>query len=150
MKSYRIAQNTVNISDLRKHLILCSEHFFPPLKTYVNVNDYAKKIYDKAETFEMWSSNKLISLIACYFNEEDLKEVYITNISTIPGYQGLHLATTLLEEVKKQAKKRKIYTINLQVKKVNYKAISYYRKQGFQFNEILSSDDSYGMSLNQF
>ena len=64
--TYRI--KTATEEDICFHLKECNENFFPPLNERADINGYAKKIFEKAITFEAWKGNMLTGLIAAYFN----------------------------------------------------------------------------------
>jgi len=83
------------------HLNKCADNFKPPLYTYVNIEEYSRKIYNNAITFESWANNNLVGLIAAYYNNYDTKVGFITNVSVIKEYQGYGIASKLLSETKK-------------------------------------------------
>ena len=55
--------------DLLIHFQKCDHQFSPALSQRVNLNDYAKKLYEYAEIFEAWSNKNLIGVISVYLND---------------------------------------------------------------------------------
>ena len=66
MNNINFKINNSTADDIKKHLEECSIHFAPALDTYVNIEEYANKIYNKAVRFEAFNDSKLIGLIAMY------------------------------------------------------------------------------------
>ncbi len=122
--------NTAQLPSIKEHLRLSSKNFIPPLNTYVNIDEYSKKIYQNAKTFEMWDDYKLIGLAAAYCNSE-AKICFLTNLSLLKDYQSLGLASTLMVNLINYAKDHEYKVINLEVNFLNEKAKNFYKEQGF-------------------
>ena len=60
----------------------------------------------------------------------------IAQIAIDPRYQRQHLASSLMEELLKDAKAKKVRTITLEVRKNNEKAVNLYQKYGFKTSLI--------------
>ena len=118
--------------DIEKHLVECDDFFVPPLSNKVNIKTYSKKIYDFAITFEAWEESRLVGLIAVYFNDISTKIGFITNVSVSPNCLGKGIAKKLLKLSKEYAKNQFYTEIKLEVDKNNLKAISLYKKNGFE------------------
>ncbi len=89
--SGRMVVYTINCAekdDVQHHLMECDKSFIPPLSLKVNIEDYAQKIVEKADTFEAWVDGKLIGLIAAYCNNLEDREAYITNVSVVESFGG--------------------------------------------------------------
>lgn len=120
-----------NETDIAQHLRRTNNFFSPPLDSYVNIDDYAYKLYEKALTFEAWDSDKLIGLAAAYFNNYSSKNIFFTNLSLEIDYQGIGIATELFKCLLEMAKEKGFETITLEVKKTNDKVYSFHIKNGF-------------------
>lgn len=139
---YTYKKNSTTAKEIYTHLYLCKDHFNPPLATSNvenTIKDYAKKIKDNAITFEAWDENTLISLVAIYLNDLNTKIGFITNVSTLPTYQGRGLGSQLINSSLNNAKDLNFYTIRLEVGINNVPAISLYSKLGF--NKISINKD---------
>lgn len=130
---------------IEKHLLRCSLAFVPPLESYVDIPQYAIKIEQYADTFEAWHNQELVSLVACYFNGETRNLGYITNVSTLPSFQGENVTKHLFQMLRTHALERKIIVLGLHVNKLNLKAISFYEKEGFVIDVEESSQDTLHM-----
>jgi len=113
------------------HLNKCADNFNPPLYTYVNIEEYSRKIYNNAITFESWVNNNLVGLIAAYFNNYDTKAGFITNVSVIKEYQGYGIASKLLSNAIKYGKNNGFISLALEVNINNNSAIKLYKKYSF-------------------
>lgn len=120
-----------NKTDIVQHLYRTNKFFFPPLDSYVNIDDYACKLYEKAVTFEAWDGDKLIGLAAAYFNNYSSKNIFFTNLSLEIDYQGIGIATELFKSLLEMAKQNEFETVTLEVKKTNNKVYSFHIKNGF-------------------
>lgn len=121
------------------HLNRVKLEFIPPLNEVVDLNEYAIKIFSKAQRVEAWDYEDLIGLIAFYINSvENL--IYITNVSIEKKFQGKKIAQKLMNKVFKIAYDNKYDKIKLQVFNGNNKAIEFYKKLNF---EIKSNNEDY-------
>jgi ribosomal protein S18 acetylase RimI-like enzyme len=116
--------NHSTLRDIKEHLNRCSIHYAPPLDTYVNIEKYAIKIYDKAIRFEAFNGPTLVGLIAMYV-DLNKKIGFITNVSVDIEYKGHGVGNTLINEAKTYALKNNIKVIQLEVYNENIKAINF-------------------------
>lgn len=114
------------------HLKGCSSSFIPNLGETVDIQEYTNKIFLKSITFEAWVGEKLIGLVACYFNDNETHSAYITNVSITTDYMGLGLASLLVKMCIIHAKVNNFSNINLEVNKMNAQALHLYKKIGFK------------------
>lgn len=131
MNSYSIKYNTKNVNELRNHLERCDSMFVPPLSLRVDIGEYADKIVNNAYTVELWETNKLMGLIAAYFNDPLEQKGYITNVSLEKEIQGKGLAEKLMQHVLQIAEELKYSEIRLEVDFNNINAIKLYHKLNF-------------------
>jgi ribosomal protein S18 acetylase RimI-like enzyme len=131
--------------DIHDHLVKCDGNFIPPLSVKVVIKDYAKKLYSNAITFEAWSGDILVGLIAAYFNDTASNTGYITSVSVLKNCMGGGIAGKLMEACIEYAQQHGFNQIRLEVNSASDAAIQLYRKYGFVSYEILN--DSSFMSL---
>lgn len=123
------------LENIQQHLNKCSSTFIPSLDSYVNIEEYSKKIYDKAIIFGEFDQNNLIGLVAAYDNPEE-KFGWITNVSVDPDYSRKGIASELLNRCYKYFESKGYFHIFLEVFLDNEKAINLYIKQGFIKHKI--------------
>jgi ribosomal protein S18 acetylase RimI-like enzyme len=141
----RYSENEASEQAIYSHLLRCNEDFIPSLKRKVDISAYAKKIFECAVTFEAWSRDTLIGLVAAYFNDHGGQSGYITSVSTIKAYMGKGVASILIKMSIDYARQHGFRTISLEVEKSNSHAIKLYKK--FRFQEAESKDTSMIMRL---
>ena len=111
---------------------MCDDHFEPPLSSYVNIQEYGKKLSSKAINFEAWHKNKLIGLVSVYFNDTTNKIAFISNVSIEAGYQSKGIASLLLKMVTDYGIGLEFSSLQLEVQSKNIKAVNLYKKMGFR------------------
>ena len=123
--------NACTEGDIRSHLSSCNRQFSPPLSDRVDIGEYSKKLRLSASTFEAWSDESLVGLVAAYVNSRD-RSCFITNTSVLPEFSGRGVAARLLAACLEHAHAANIETVSLEVSKDSHPAICLYRKFGFQ------------------
>jgi len=128
----RHAVGTASQVEIAAHLLRCDRQFVPPLSDRVEIQAYAEKIREKAETFEAWHDDRLVGLIAAYLNDMGARLGYITSVSVDPCFRGLGLADALMNRCIFRARERALKVIVLEVNEGNAQALTLYRKWGFR------------------
>lgn len=136
------------LQQIKDHLIICSDTFVPSLNSYVNIDEYSKKIFDKSVLFTKFDNYKLIGLVAVYDNHKE-KNAWITNVSVDPNYFKKGIASELLIECEKHFKNKKYINIFLEVFVDNKRAINLYKKQGFKTHKIQDEKMTLKQELNK-
>lgn len=108
----------------------CDGLFVPNLSSYVDVEIYAEKLFDKAQRIECFETNELLALLAFYVNLEN-SFCFITNISVDEKLKGKKVGDALILKLVEFCLKNNINQIQLEVRKENSKAISFYKKHNF-------------------
>jgi ribosomal protein S18 acetylase RimI-like enzyme len=124
-------KNTASIELITDHFNSCADSFNPPLYTYVVIEDYAKKIFDHAVTFEAWDEDKLVGLSAVYYNNITERIAFWTNLSLLDAYQNKGIASELTSYVIDHGRTNGFKRIDLEVKSINEKVKQFYKKHGF-------------------
>lgn len=122
---------TASCRAITAHLFQSAECFVPPLYSYVNIEEYGKKIFDNAVTFEVWNVGKLVGLIAAYYNDRETKIGYITSVSILELYNGLGIASKLLNQAIDYGRINGFSKVGIEVEPDNIKALRLYEKHGF-------------------
>lgn len=78
------------------------------------------------------SGNGRMDIIAYVFVRILLQEMHIMRIAVAAGYQARGVATALLQQCFKLAKKHNVGAVYIEVRPRNTSAIALYRKSGFQ------------------
>jgi ribosomal protein S18 acetylase RimI-like enzyme len=125
----------LTLKHIQQHLITCSSTFIPSLDSYVNIEEYSKKIFNQAILFAKFDKNKLVGLVAAYDNPTE-KFGWITNVSVDPNYFKKGIASELLNRCYEYFETKKYFSIFLEVFLDNKKAINLYLKQGFIKHKI--------------
>lgn len=125
----------VTLKHIKQHLTTCSNTFIPSLDSYVNIDDYSKKIFKQATLFTKFDNDKLVGLVAVYDNSIE-KFGWVTNVSVDPEYSRKGIASELLNECNKYFENKKYFNILLEVFSDNEKAIKLYNKHGFINHKI--------------
>lgn len=136
--------NTASEKDIKVHLTGCAESFSPPLYTYVSIEDYGRKLSEKAVNFEAWHENQLVGLASAYFNDIINKAGFLSNLSILPLFQNMGIASKLTKSVIEWGKKNRFKSIELEVKSKNLKVIKFYEKH--EFVKTGNNDDCFIMT----
>lgn len=122
---------TADKDEIYSNLLECNNSFIPALDSRVNLIDYAKKLFEKSVTFEAWQNQKLIGLLAVYFNDLVNHIGYITNVSISKDYARKGIALELIKMSIAYANQHNFREIKLEVHNDNKPAINLYKKLGF-------------------
>lgn len=123
--------NRASYAEIAEHLLRCDGDFVPRLSDRVSISDYAKKISSLAIRFEAWSGDRLIGLVAGYYNDPERHTAYITSVSVLKGWAGNGIGARLMDECIEYSKGMGLYQIKLEVAGDNLGAIRLYSKKGF-------------------
>jgi ribosomal protein S18 acetylase RimI-like enzyme len=119
------------VPDLLSNLKACDMDFVPPLSQRVNLDEYSNKLYTNSITFEAWSNNKLIGMVAAYFNNLGDSSAYVSNVCVENVYKGNNIATVLMKNCINYGIEKNFKTISLNVDENNLAAINLYKKCNF-------------------
>ena len=123
-----VQMNTASQNDIEQFLHRHSGCFSPDFESTINIEEYAKKLRMYGNTYELWYSGELDSLLVAYFSES-LQQIYIPYICTAKSHYGPNVGQYLFQMISNFSNPFKY--IRLEVRKDNTKAISFYLKQGF-------------------
>jgi ribosomal-protein-alanine N-acetyltransferase len=114
------------------HLRRCDADFVPRLSERLDVVRYAAKIREKASTFEAWSGDELVGLVAAYLNDPAGEEGFVTSVSVEARFQGSGIGDALMHNCIRRAQDRGFGRIGLEVHASSKRAVALYRRHGFE------------------
>ena len=123
--------NVATVDQLSDHLRRCDEGYVPPLSDRVAIDEYARKIAERATRFEAWSDGGLVGLVAAYLPNATGGPVFITDVSIVPEMRGEGVASALLGEAVAFARVHAVPKVRLEVDRRNAPAIGLYEASGF-------------------
>jgi len=122
--------NTSTTAQIITNLKKCDTLFVPNLSSYVDIESYAGKLFNKAQRIEYFKENELLALLAFYVNLEH-NFCFITNVSVDEKLKGEKIGDSILLKLVEFCMKKNISKILLEVRKENCKAINFYKKHNF-------------------
>lgn len=122
--------NTSTTEQIVTHLKRCDDLFVPNLSSYVDMESYAGKLFNKAQRIEYFEENELLALLAFYVNLEH-NFCFITNVSVDEKLKGKKIGDSIVLKLVEFCMKKNINKILLEVRKENSKAINFYNKHNF-------------------
>ncbi len=124
-------EGTASEESIQVHLEACDGSFTPRLSLKVNIGEYAKKIGARAWTFEAWSGDALVGLVAAYLDDRSTRTGFITSVSVAKEFMGSGIASTLLARCLARSREEGMVAIALEVSRESRAAIHLYEKLGF-------------------
>jgi ribosomal protein S18 acetylase RimI-like enzyme len=124
-------QNSATYGQVLAHLKKCNDNFIPKLSSKVDIAAYSLKIIQNSITFEAWKKDKLVGLVAAYFNDKENKTGFITNVSTVKELSGKGIASNLIKLCIEYGLKNNFSEITLEVSVKNDKAVNLYKQLNF-------------------
>jgi ribosomal protein S18 acetylase RimI-like enzyme len=125
-----IQKNRANAREIQGHLEECDHSFNPALSSYVNIPEYAAKLFSRSITLEAWLHDDLIGLLAFYV-PTDGKTVFISNISIVPEMSSKGMGKSLIRSLLGFMKAENLSAIELETFTSNKIAIEFYTAMGF-------------------
>ena len=97
----KYSKNNSNYIDILNHLQRSNHLFKPVLSSYINLDEYSLKLYERSTRFEIFNDTYLIGLLAIY---NRFNECFISNFSLEESFIGHglsnHLMLNFLEDSK--------------------------------------------------
>lgn len=124
-------QKKLSKNEIFNYLIENQDIFIPRLDTRLNIAEYALKLHMYARHFCAFNNEKLVGLIACYYNDHLSRTGFISSVSVNKKYQGLGIMTNLLDLVIDYGKKNNFEKLKLEVRLENNSVTAIYKKVGF-------------------
>lgn len=147
MSQIQYATNKASAEEIAKHLKANADAFVPNLNNTVDIENYSNKIKSNATTFEARAGEKLIGLIACYFNDPNAKNAFITNVSVDKEHHAKGIAAKLMESCILYAEEKGFGSILLEVNIENKNAKRLYEKFGFESMNVQDTSEFYQLQI---
>ncbi|MGO3184200.1 MAG: hypothetical protein ACTIJ9_15345 [Aequorivita sp.] len=114
MISLTYSFNKSTEQQIKEHLWRVDKDFKPALHTYVDIDVYAQKLAESSVRLEYYMEEKLIGLMASYYNTEK-QFLFITNFSIEKQYrgQGMQLIVELIKFLEGRYSEISPETLNL-------------------------------------
>ncbi len=133
-----VSFSSEQISKVNLYELLCrlSDTYTPPLTQQVNLDNYASKLYEKANIIYAYIDGGLEGLIAYYVADN---KCFITSFGIDKKYHSMGLGLKLFNRFLEEIAKKSITNLELETQIENLRAIKFYKKHGF---EIVSSEEN--------
>jgi D-cysteine desulfhydrase len=127
-----IAIESLSLQELKAYLHEQADDAFPDLKDEKRLNELAEKWYSYAKfaTCRL-EEGKLVGMIAFYANKPETGVLYIPHIYVSCKYRGLNIMGEMLHAIEKQNRDEGFNCMQLEVQKINERAIFAYTHFGF-------------------
>lgn len=125
-----------NSEDMKNFLLRIDNVLTPRLSLRVDICEYSKKLARLADVFNAYVEGKFAGSVVIYMNSGH--EGFVSSFTVFPEYQRQGVGTKLWSEVVKDANRRGINRISLDVYKENHKAIKFYVALGFELEEEIN------------
>jgi ribosomal protein S18 acetylase RimI-like enzyme len=123
-----------------------NKDFEPSLENRVgNLKIYSQKIFKYGFTYGYYIDEKCIGFVSFYSNDCKNKVAYLAEIAVKKNYFGKNISNILIEKCIEISKLTGMNLLKLQVNKKNGRAISFYKKIGFEYLEDCDDDNYFYM-----
>ncbi len=110
----------------------------------VNLDVISMKYYENAVFLTYINQDKIMGMISFYCNDKINKMAFVSNIVVLPEYRRMGIGKELMNEAFIRSKIAGMKTLELEVNKKDFWAISFYNKLGL-IKTKKESDRSYYM-----
>lgn len=134
-----------NYDKLIKNLTYYNNYFSPSLiEMTKNLEEYARKLYENAITFEIINEKKeRLGIISFYANDHISNIAFITIIVVDKNYSNCGIGSFLIEYAEKYCKSIGMKKMRLEVNKNNKNALKFYEKHNYHIEN--EKDNTYYM-----
>jgi ribosomal protein S18 acetylase RimI-like enzyme len=123
--------NRASAEEIAGHLRSCDSRFVPPLSARVDIDDYARKIVERAKRFEAWDGDRLVGVVAAYCNDAPPGCAFITNVSVDCEWTGRGVGVHLVRDCLRGVRECGLRRVHLEVGAANRAAVALYMRLGF-------------------
>lgn len=137
-----------NYEQLKKNLIYYNDYFSVTLSERVgSLEEYAKKLYDKASNFEIVDKNdKNLGMISFYSNDLIDNIGFLTLIVVNKKNSNRGMGSKLINFAEEYCRNKGMKKMRLEVLKNNEPALKFYKKHKYYISE--ENDKTYYMIKN--
>lgn len=142
MLSYSLQKPT--FEELLEFFYNTDDDFTIPLRTFLDLETYVRKLYIHASIYTCREDNKIVGVLCCYTNRPP--EAYISHICVAKAFQHQGIFSTLHKMLVSHCLEKSITSISLQVNKENTLAYNLYIALGYSI--ISQTDTQYTLQLS--
>ena len=128
--------NSLGKNEILDHLRACDN--FYRYWSKVDLETYARKIFNKSQRFEAVVEGSLVNLIS-FFDYSRKQSGFISNVSVDPRFFGRGVAKQLLTKCIDYSCQKRIRSLRLEVSSKNQAAQGLYRSFAFEEKEFIQS-----------
>lgn len=133
--SVSIRVGDIDASDLYSYFEMMSDECDPPLRSFVNLHEYAEKLVDKGIVIQLIDSSSgidtLVGIIAGYFNDLETKTAFISQFHVNARHRRNGHGRELMDKAVEIARNCGFKAIKLMVNDTNEDALRFYIRYGF-------------------
>lgn len=116
---------------LLEFLLEVDKDFPVALSNKVNINDYSKKLYEKADVIYKEEGNEIVGCVAGYCRNSFENIAYISLVATKKSYRNQGISTELINKFIDMAKSQNKNAIHLYASAEDYRVVLRYKRLGF-------------------
>lgn len=148
-------ENIIELKDNKKdfqeleHFLNKTKELLPvSLDRRVNIHEYTKKILALGKAIVYKCDDYIVGAILGYMNDTIKEEAYISLLVIDNMHQGKGIGTKLIKNFEKHALQNNMKIIKLYTHKDNYRAIKFYKNNGFGISNEKSNTE-YSITLKK-
>ena len=146
---YEVIRSKKELENVIEYLKKVDTLFPIALSKKINIREYCIKLYEHGKIILAKIENNIVGLIAGYMNDIKYNNSYISIIVVSPKFQENRIGYKLLSIFYMLAKNSGMKKIILDVAQKNEKAISFYKKNGFNIDESVMPQYEYNIVLSK-
>ncbi len=136
-----LSHNSTSENTLYPLLQKLDQFYIPPISSKINLEQYSKKLLKNSKVFSVVNNKgEHIGLLAIYVNDVKNQVAYISSLGLLPEYHGSGLSSALINMAFEVAIGNGMRSISLEVDVNNQKAISFYKKHGFNDTNVVKEN----------
>lgn len=120
--------------DLRMFLFDVDSYFNPALSKKAELNSYAHKILNSGHVLAAYNEEEIVGILAYYTNDLISNTAYIPIVCVRKGFEGKHIASTLVKMSVADIKNLGMEKINIHTN--NPIALKIYKNNGFSIESF--------------
>ena len=135
MPEIKYSRDDISLEELTEFVINSASGFTPPLDTMVDIDEYCRKIMDKAVILIAHEGKTIAGLAAIYCNDHVKKRGFGTYIFVKPEYRGMGIAEMLMRKMVETARSCGMKTLVSEIHEKNKTMHHIVESLGFKFNK---------------
>ena len=120
-----------SVQELKEFLREVDFLFPVPLSQKQNLDEFAKKLAEKATLCAVEDGGRIVALVAGYTDGGLDRLGYVSIVATLPSAQGKGYASSLMRQFLDVAKSKRLRAVHLYTARENRAAVHMYQRLGF-------------------